>query len=81
MQDEPYRLSPDPAPEPAPADHDRPLIFQLRSTQSDEELRAIEWILTLLEPLPYDAQVRTLAYIQDRVTSDQVDKALAGTGA
>lgn len=71
----------EPAPEPAPADHDRPLIFQLRSTQSDEELRAIEWVLTILGPLPYDAQVRALAYIQDRVTSDHVDELFAVTGA
>jgi hypothetical protein len=71
---------PEPAPEPAPADYDRPLIFQLRSTQADEELRAIEWVLTILGPLPYDAQARALAYIQDRVTSDQVAEVLAGVG-
>jgi hypothetical protein len=70
----------EPAPEPAPADNDRPLIFQLRSTQTDEELRAIEWILTLLEPLPYDAQVRALAYVQDRV-APEVDEFRAGAGA
>ena len=70
---------PEPAPEPAPAGP-RPIIYQLMSTQTDEELRAIEWILHLIEPLPYDAQVRALAYIQDRVASDHVDELIAGTG-
>lgn len=72
---------PEPAPEPAPAGHDTPLIFQLRSTQTDNELRAIEWVLNIIGPLPYDAQVRALAYIQDRIASDQVDELPAGTGA
>lgn len=79
MQDEPYRLSAEPAPEPAPAGP-RPIIYQLMSTQTDDEIRAIEWLLTILEPLPYDAQVRALAYVQDRVASDQVDELFAEPG-
>ena len=70
---------PEPAPEPAPAGP-RPIIYQLMSTQTDEELRAIEWVLEIIGPLPYDAQVRALAYIQDRVASDQVHELLAEAG-
>lgn len=69
MESEPYRLSND-DPEPAPADHDRPLTYQLRSTQTDHELRAIEWIFTILAPLPHETQVRALTYIRNRVESE-----------
>lgn len=57
-------------PEPSPTYPTKPLIYQLSSTQTDDELRAIEWILTILGPLPPDTQVRALTYIGDRVESD-----------
>lgn len=69
MQDETYQMLNE-HPEPEPADHDRPLTYQLRSTQTDHELRAIEWIVTILAPLPHETQVRALTYIRDRVESD-----------
>lgn len=69
MQDETYQMLNE-HPEPAPADHNKPLIYQLQSTQTDEELRAIEWIFTILAPLPHETQVRALTYIRNRVESE-----------
>lgn len=73
MQD----TTPDGTPDPVIADGTRhndpdgkPVTFNIKVTQADPELQAIEATLVLLQMLPYDTRVRALTYIRDRIESD-----------
>lgn len=70
MESEPYRLSPDPTPEPAPAEDAAPFKWQILTNQTDPELRAIDGILFILESLPHVDRARALAYVKERTQSD-----------
>lgn len=60
-----------PEPDPAIDENEHPPYeFNIRVTQQDPELRAIEATLVILQMLPYDTRVRALTYIRSRVESD-----------